>query len=1032
MEKPFRTRWLQLSETWYIMVMAIFIITTRKGEANMSRKILSVLLVLCMVLSMVPVAMAAETDPAETNPAATEPAETQPEETKPEETKPEETQPEETKPVFTDVAKDDWFAEEVMWAYEQGLVKGTTETTFAPDLAITRGMVVTVLHRYEKEPKVEGTQFSDVNRTMYYAMPILWASSEEIVTGYDKTTFGPDDGITREQIAAILYRYAKYKKLDVSVSEDASLKAFTDAAKVSDYAKEAMLWAVDAKLINGMTATTLEPQGNATRAQVATLLYRLFTEAIDPPHTHAYGDWAAKDGKTHIATCANTDGKCDKLTISENCVYTKSTEKCDVCEFADGKVHIATAEQLVAFAAKVNGDEKTPGDNHEGKTVQLEADIDLKGVEWAPIGANFEKAFCGTFDGQKHTVSNLNVAGVEYVGLFGAVNGVIKDLTVDGALVTGNHWVGGIVGYAYGEITGCAVKNATITAAPNNPDNKGYDNGDKVGGIVGYLASEPVGIISKCAVENVEISAYRDAGGVAGMVNTGEGAEASITENTVTKVTITIDQSRFYGYKTPNAGAIVGRMDIEDTGIKLDKNTETDVTISIGATTADNKPVAADVSGTAYSDVAAALKIAAQTEDAVLTILKSGSYTMPDSFAPGVTVICRVEGVTFSIPRSDVDGMYRVSAKNFKLRNATIDTEITFTGSGVFENVEFTGVNGIRKANLYGDCAFIGCTFPATDMYAFQADWISGDVTFDKCELTGMVSYEGLEEYSVTFNECVFKSNGKYGKLTARYIPTVLSKCDISAIEVDYTAALFQVDGEYIITNEEQLHTAAAIPEATLDLQIVLEEEEEVFTLNQDLVLAEKVTVNGNDTVINAENYQIVTAGGTIKNLSLVGKHNGLVGSDLTSDLTLEGVTVDEGDFSVNIAAGNGKKLIVKNSKLYGEMDCFNLTSAAFTGCTFGQGKSNNQGYLLMGCVTTFADCTFDKGFKLGALAISEEAAKALSVKLTNCTSDGTKLTADSFAKLMVKKLEDDPFAATLKSVTVTVDSVAVGASSYT
>lgn len=988
----------------------------------MSRKILSLLLAFCLVLSMLPMAMAAETEPSATDPAATTPDETQPEETK----------PEETKPAFTDVTEKDWFVKEVQWAFEKGLVKGTTETTFSPNMNITRGMVVTILHRYEDEPKVEGTQFADVNRTMYYAMPILWASANGIVTGYDKTTFGPDDQITREQMAAILYRYAQYKKLDVTVGKDASLKSFTDAAKVSKYAEEAMLWAVDAKLINGMTATTLVPQGNATRAQVATLLYRLFNNLVDPPHTHAYGDWTAKDGKTHTADCANTDGKCDKKVISENCAYTKSTEKCDVCGFADGKVHITTAEQLIAFAAKVNGDDKTPGDSHEGKTVQLEADIDLKDVKWAPIGADFARAFRGTFDGQNHTISNLAVEGVEYVGLFGAVVGTVKNLTVDGAMITGNHWVGGIGGYVYGEISGCAVKNATITAAPNRLST-GYDNGDKVGGIVGYLASEPVGIISKCAVENVQISAYRDAGGVAGMVNTNGGAEASVTENTVTNVKIAVDQSNYYyGYKTPNAGAIVGRMDIEDTAITLDKNTESNVTVSITATTADNKPVVADLNGEAYSEVAAALKIAAKTPGAVLTILEAGSYAMPDNFLTDVTILCRVEGVTFSVPRSTVDGLYRFTADNLTLRNATIDTEVTFEGSGTFENVDFIGVNGVRKASLYGDSAFINCTFPATDMYAFQADRIKfGDVAFVNCELSGMVSYTGDAGRTVSFTGCVFKDNGPYGELAAS-IPTVLEKCDISAIEVDYTTALFQVDGEYIVTKEWQLHEAAAVPEAVLDLRIVLEEEEEVFALHQDLVLADSVTVNGNDTVINAEGWQIVTVGGTIKNLIVTGAHAGLNAYDLTSDLALEGVSVDEGNYSLRVNAGNGKKLTVKDSKLYGEMNYAGLASAAFIGCTFGQGKSNNQGYMLMGGGSNFTDCAFEKGFKMGAGVFTEEAAKAMFVKLVNCTHDGAKLTADSFAKLLVKKLEDDPFANALKSVTVTVDNVAVGASSYT
>lgn len=1017
----------------------------------MSRKILAMLLVLSMVLSMVPMAMAAETDAKETQPATTEtqPQETTPEGTDPEGTTPAETKPEESKKVFTDVAETDWFVKEVMWAYEQGLVKGTSTTEFSPNMNITRGMVVTILHRYEKEPKVEGTQFADVKKDDYFAMPVLWASSKGIVTGYDKTTFGPNDGITREQIAAILFRYAKVKGLDVTVPKDASLKAFPDAAKVSDYAKEAMLWAVNAKLINGIKGekeTTLEPQGSATRAQVATLLYRLFNDVMNPPHVHAYGDWTAKDGKVHTKTCANTDKKCDKLTISENCVYTKDTEKCDVCGFADGKTHITTAEQLLAFAKKVNGDEKNPADNFAGKTVQLEADIDLKELKdlklWTPIGTEFDTAFCGIFDGQGHTIKNLTVGDEkstdpqQYMGLFGAIVGTVKNLNLDTVKVFGNHYVGGIVGYAYGEISGCTVKNAEIAAVPFRSES-GYDDGDKVGGIVGYLASEPDGIISKCAVENAKLSGYRDVGGLAGMVNAGEGAEATVSENTVTKVQITADQSKcYYGYKNPNAGGTVGRIDVEDEKVVVTKNTEKDVTVNLVVTAADNKPLAADLNGTAYSDVALALKAAATTPNAELTILKAGSYTLPTTFQDNTTIICRVEGVTFSVPRSNSDGMYYLSASDFSLYNATINTEVTFTGHGTFQDVDFTGSNGLRKSNLFGDSKFVNCTFPATDMCAFQADWISGNVLFENCAFSGLVSYAGLEDKTVTFTECTFKNNGPYGELAAQ-IPTVLDKCDTSDIKVDYTTALFKVDGAYIITKEWQLHQAAAIAEATLDLQLIPDKDENgkdiPFALHHDLVLAEKVTVKGNNTVIPAEGYGIVTVGGTIQNLSLVGNHNGLMAGDLASDLVLEGITVDEGNIALNVPAGNGKKLTVKDSKLYGETTIFNLASAAFTGCTFGQGKSNGEGYLLTGCVTTFDKCAFEKGFKMGAWYPTEEEGKKLSVKLTDCTYDGAKLTADTFAMLMVKKQADDPeYAAKLRDVTVTVDKVAVGKSSYT
>ena len=176
--------------------------------------------------------------------------------------------------VFTDVRKTDWFYEAVQYVYSHGLMKGTGADTFSPDVTTTRGMIVTILWRLEEEPAVQGTQFQDVAEDAYYAEAIRWAAENRIVTGYGSNRFGPDDPITREQLAAILYHYAQYKELDTSASD--SLKGFTDASKISPYAKEAMGWACAVGLLQG-SHNALNPQGNATRAQVATILYRFIT-----------------------------------------------------------------------------------------------------------------------------------------------------------------------------------------------------------------------------------------------------------------------------------------------------------------------------------------------------------------------------------------------------------------------------------------------------------------------------------------------------------------------------------------------------------------------------------------------------------------------------------------------------------------------------------------------------------------------------------------------------------------------------------
>ena len=179
---------------------------------------------------------------------------------------------------FADVAADAWYADAVQYVYENGMMSGTSETTFSPDLTTTRGMIVTILYRLENEPTVTGTTaFTDVAADQYYANAVAWAAQNGIVSGIDATTFAPNNAITREQMAAILYRYAQFKGYDVSAKAD--LSVYTDAAQVSTYATDAMAWANGAQLITGTSQATLTPAGNATRAQVATILMR-FCENI--------------------------------------------------------------------------------------------------------------------------------------------------------------------------------------------------------------------------------------------------------------------------------------------------------------------------------------------------------------------------------------------------------------------------------------------------------------------------------------------------------------------------------------------------------------------------------------------------------------------------------------------------------------------------------------------------------------------------------------------------------------------------------
>ena len=173
---------------------------------------------------------------------------------------------------FCDVAQGDWFREAVAYVYDTKLMNGTSPDQFSPWATTTRGMIVTILYRYEGSPAAGSSSFPDVPQGEYYAAPVAWAAANGVVNGYETGLFEPQNPITREQMAAILYRYAQRKGLDVSGGADLSL--YADAGRVSPYAVDAMAWAVHTGLITGVDSTTLQPGGSAVRAQVATILMR--------------------------------------------------------------------------------------------------------------------------------------------------------------------------------------------------------------------------------------------------------------------------------------------------------------------------------------------------------------------------------------------------------------------------------------------------------------------------------------------------------------------------------------------------------------------------------------------------------------------------------------------------------------------------------------------------------------------------------------------------------------------------------------
>lgn len=179
-----------------------------------------------------------------------------------------------SKTKFNDVSANDWFASAVDYVTGKGMMNGTADNTFSPKANTTRGMVVTVLYRLENQPSTSAASFTDVASGAYYANAVAWANANGIVSGYGSGKFGPNDKVTREQLAAILYRYAQYKKYDVSVGEDTNILSYNDAQSISSYAIPAIQWACGAGVVTGKSGSKLDPKGNATRAEVAAMLMR--------------------------------------------------------------------------------------------------------------------------------------------------------------------------------------------------------------------------------------------------------------------------------------------------------------------------------------------------------------------------------------------------------------------------------------------------------------------------------------------------------------------------------------------------------------------------------------------------------------------------------------------------------------------------------------------------------------------------------------------------------------------------------------
>ena len=176
---------------------------------------------------------------------------------------------------FDDVKEASWYYADVKYAFENGLMNGISEKEFAPAEKLTRAMFVTILYRADGSPAVnKSIPFADVKEDLYYQDAVIWAQQNGIVNGVTETEFAPDRFITREQLAAIMFRYAQYKKYDVTAGEKTDISSYEDDGDISEYAVSAMKYACGSGLLKGKTEVTINPSDNTTRAEVAAVIRR--------------------------------------------------------------------------------------------------------------------------------------------------------------------------------------------------------------------------------------------------------------------------------------------------------------------------------------------------------------------------------------------------------------------------------------------------------------------------------------------------------------------------------------------------------------------------------------------------------------------------------------------------------------------------------------------------------------------------------------------------------------------------------------
>ena len=694
---------------------------------------------------------------------------------------------------------------------------------------------------------------------------------------------------------------------------------------------------------------------------------------------------------------------------------------------------ISTAEELAGFAQIVNGTavvgstlslRSTPvplHDDFQNKTVKLDKDIDLNDLAWTPIGrigttsTDFTYSFRGTFDGQNHTVKNLDVDNTGWAGLFGiAYQATFKNVKLSGVSINSNRMAGSLVGQLYGSIDNCHAENVNIFVIPNAVGDT-YDNGDKVGGIVGWLGDNGNNrTLTNCSVKNAEISAYRDVAGIAGYV----AQSTTVSGNSVTKVDVVVDQrENFYGEKDPNAGLIYGR-----TGGAI---------VESGNTTDEESTVAE----TYYKD-GFILYEGSDSEDVTF-------YRVPDDYAK--TTVKVPEGVTniggyafayntnvekIVLPSTVTtlndrafrdtsastvvlnEGLENISYQAFRNASNVKSVEIpssvktisleAFQNSGVTELVIPATVTTIEYGGLRDMKKLTKVTIEGNvdiPVYAFRACTELRTVILNGDDVT----FGGGSRGMIFTN----KENGDGSAITIivknETVKERLLAADTAA--KDYGGYTIVV-GAIPATNAEDLKDALANGEDVILTEDVKTEAATTAPYgNKYAVKLDGGVLDGNGNELYMEcygdDYGVMTSGGTIKNITIKEGCRAVMIMYATEDVIIDNANIGGDGVLYPINTGESGptpvKLIVTNSTIAGWTSFGDAVSeASFTNVKFEQGTYYNDiyGRVLKPYVnTTLTDCSFVKSMNLDLSGL----AAGQKVTFTNCTVDGKAVDASVF-----------------------------------